>query len=144
MTRTEELVWAAKVKNPEWNAQTIATELDIAEGTVAKILAKSGSAEPERVRLLKQGVALTSGDRNKTYGDPYDNLDACAQLWSAYMSAKFQLPETFRFTAEDVAHFMTLVKMTRTFYGAYHPDNYVDSGTYQAIAGECRMQEERG
>jgi hypothetical protein len=144
MTKNEELVWSTAVSHPEWGAREIAIMLSMSESEVAKILSKAGSAEPERVRLLKLGIGLTAGDRNKTYGEPYDNLDACAQLWSAYMSAKYSLPETFRMTAEDVGHLMSLVKMTRTFYGAYHPDNYVDSSTYQAIAGECRMLEERG
>jgi hypothetical protein len=142
MTKIEELVWKAKIKNPEWDPKTIATETGVSENEVLKILSKSGSAEPERVRLLKQGVVLTTNERNKTYGSPYENLNACAQLWNAYMSAKFNMPETFKFTAEDVAHFMTLVKMSRMFYGSYHADNYIDSATYQAIAGECRLRYE--
>jgi hypothetical protein len=101
---------------------------------------------PERIRLLRAGIELTAGDRNRAYGPPYDNLDACAQVMSAYLRAKFggQLVDVdlFRLTAEDVAHFMQIVKMTRTFYGPYHPDNYLDNAVYGAIAGECRMFEE--
>ncbi len=99
--------------------------------------------EPERIRLLKKGIELTGGDRNETYGPPWDNLTACAQLWGAYITAKYGVSGTCDMTAEDVAHMMQLVKMTRTFYGPYHADNYLDNATYGAIAGECRQHEEK-
>jgi hypothetical protein len=140
MTHSEELVWKEKIANPGATAESIARSLCFDESYVAKVLAKSGRAEPERIRLLKKGMALTSGDRNETYGPPWENLTDCAQLWEAYLGAKFGVE--FTLTAEDVAHMMQLVKMTRTFYGRYHPDNYVDNATYGAIAGECRMIEE--
>jgi hypothetical protein len=140
MTRNEELIWKEKLWNPDATAESIALSLDLDEGYVATVLAKSGSAEPERIRLLKKGMALTGGDRNETYGPPWENLTACAQVWEAYIGAKFGAE--FKLTAEDVAHMMQLVKMTRTFHGRYHPDNYVDNATYGAIAGECRQFEE--
>jgi hypothetical protein len=97
--------------------------------------------EPERIRLLEKGIELTGGDRNETYGPPWDNLTACAQLWEAYIGAKFGAE--LKMTAEDVAHMMQLVKMTRTFHGSYHADNYLDNAVYGAIAGECRQHEEK-
>ena len=141
MTPTEKLIWKTALKNPAWGAPEISVALDIAEDLVVKTLAKSGSAKPERIRLLERGIELTGGDRNKTYGPPWENLTACAQMWEAYVNAKFNLD--LKLTAEDVAHMMTLVKMTRTFYGSYHADNYLDGAVYQAIAGECRLEEER-
>ena len=96
---------------------------------------------PERVRLLKKGIELTAGDRDKTYGPPWDNLTACAMVWEAYLSAKMNVE--VRLVAEDVAHMMQLVKMTRTFHGSYHADNYLDNAVYGAIAGECRKYEEQ-
>jgi len=98
---------------------------------------------PERIRLLKRGIDLTSGDRNEAYGPPYDNLTACAEMWRSYVVAKYGHATAMYFSAEDVAHMMTLVKMTRTFHGSYHADNYLDGAVYQAIAGECRLEEER-
>jgi len=97
--------------------------------------------EPERIRLLKKGIELTGGDRNETYGPPWDNLTACAQLWEAYLDAKFDECRV-KLTAEDVAHMMVLVKMARTFYGTYHEDSALDGAVYMAIAGECRQYEE--
>jgi hypothetical protein len=142
MTPSEETIWREKVANPDATAHEIAHKYSLSESYVAGVLGKSGDAEPERIRLLRRGAELTAGDRNKTYGPPYDNLDACAQVWSAYITAKYGAAEVFRLTAEDVAHMMQLVKMTRTFHGAYHADNYLDNAVYGAIAGECRMIEE--
>ena len=103
----------------------------------------AATPEPERVSILQEGARLTSGDRDRTYGPPYTNLAAGAKVLTAYMVAKGLMQEGKELVAEDVAHFMSLVKITRTFHGGYHRDNYVDSGTYQAIAGECRQEEER-
>lgn len=102
--------------------------------------------DPERIRLLKRGIELTGGDRNKTYGPPHANLSACAMVWEAYLTAKYDnqlaLLGRAHLTAEDVAHMMQLVKMTRTFSPGYHADNYLDNAVYGAIAGECRQTEE--
>ena len=147
MNEPEKRVWETQISHPAWDAHAIAEHLNMSHSFVAKVLAKSGSAEPERIRLLKKGIELTGGDRTKTYGPPYDNLNACAVVWGAYLYAKHGGktvdPMQFELTAEDVAHMMTLVKMTRTFHGTYHADNYLDNAVYGAIAGECRLEEER-
>jgi hypothetical protein len=109
--------------------------------------------KPTRVMMLEVAKTLTGGDRNKAYGPPYDNLSDCAELWNAYINTKAACIEetadgSYRVVlrAEDVAWLMTLVKMTRSFQSGYHPDNYIDSAAYSAIAGECREIEgaERG
>jgi hypothetical protein len=154
MGAVEELVWERLVKlwtnhgqlpSAELLAETCNVEVDYAQriidriGTPKEVL--EGTKDmPERARLLSRGLELTNGDRNKTYGPPWNNLTDCAQLWEAYLAAKYGIG--FSLVAEDVAHMMQLVKITRTFHGAYHDDNYVDNATYGAIAGECRKIEE--
>ena len=144
MTPSEETIWKHKVAEPSASAKDIARLYCLDLDYVESVLAKAGPADkrPERVRLLERGIELTSGDRDKTYGDPWSNLTSCAQLWEAYLSAK--LSHDIKLVAEDVAHMMQLVKMTRTFYGRYHDDNYLDNAVYGAIAGECRKYEETG
>ena len=107
--------------------------------------------KPTRVQTLETAISLTGGDRNKAYGPPYDNLSDCANLWNTYINTKAACIEatadgSYRVVlrAEDVAWMMTLVKMTRSFQSGYHPDNYIDSAAYSAIAGECREIEESG
>lgn len=101
--------------------------------------------KPTRVRTLETAIKLTGGDRNKSYGPPFDNLSDCAQLWNAYINTKRDCIEAaadgsyaVHLRAEDVAWLMTLVKMTRSFQSGYHADNYTDAAAYSAIAGECR------
>ena len=132
------------MENPDATAPEIARMYCLDLSYVESVLAKAGPADDlsERVRLLQRGIELTAGDRNKTYGNPWSNLTSCAKLWEAYLSAK--LHEDIKLVAEDVAHMMQLVKMTRTFHGRYHADNYLDNAVYGAIAGECRKYEETG
>lgn len=101
--------------------------------------------KPTRVQTLETAIKLTGGDRNKSYGPPYDNLSDCANLWNAYINSKLGciVPKgdggyEVRLNAEDVSWLMVLVKMTRSFNPGYHPDNYTDAAAYSAIAGECR------
>lgn len=98
-----------------------------------------------RADMLRQAASLTTGDRNKTYGHPHDNMQAAADLITAYLKNKYAEvlgQSNFAITAEDAAHFMTLFKMVRTMQGKFHADNYIDSACYEAIAGECRFIDE--
>lgn len=113
----------------------------------------SEEVKPTRVTMLEVAKVLTGGDRNKSYGPPFDNLSDCSALWNAYINSKWgclkvQADGSYRvdLNSEDVAWMMTLVKMTRSFQPGYHPDNYIDSAAYAAIAGECReiLEQERG
>lgn len=120
----------------EWADETIA---------IAAEDASRATAKPTRVHTLETAIKLTGGDRNKSYGPPFDNLSDCANLWNAYMNTKFgclavQADGSYKVVlkAEDIAWMMTLVKMTRSFQPGYHPDNYTDAAAYSAIAGECR------
>ncbi len=109
--------------------------------------------KPTRVQTLETAIQLTGGDRNKSYGPPFDNLSDCADLWNAYINTKWDCIEVtadgsyrVNLNAEDVAWMMTLVKMARSFQPGYHPDNYTDAAAYSAIAGECReiqMEEDK-
>lgn len=100
-----------------------------------------------RIEILAEASRLTGSDRNKEYGEPKDNLDATALLWSAYLKAKYggKLPGTnvpedslsmFELTAEDVAWLNVLQKISRQFFGANKPDTFIDAAAYAAIAGE--------
>lgn len=151
MNLLDERVWKVMREYPAATIEDIARFLNADVDAVSAIMKRVGTPRetrtgaPERQHILETGLKLTVGERDATYGPPYTNLDATAQMLSAYITAKFDgatITETFRLTAEDVAHFMQLVKMVRTFHGAYHRDNYIDNAAYAAIAGECRLTEE--
>lgn len=103
---------------------------------------------PKRVQILTAGAALTTGDRQKVYGEAYDNMKHFAGLLSAYFADKIREEgnegmNRFLFSTEDAAMIMVLAKNSRIAVGkSYHEDNYVDGATYTAIAGEARDKEE--
>jgi hypothetical protein len=150
MDAREELVWKYIVSmGGVASAKKVAKNCDVTVSYAQSIIDRIGTPKevldaaqqkPERVRLLQRGIELTSGDRNKTYGAPWNNLTSCAQMWEAYLGSKYGFE--VHLVAEDVAHLMQLVKMTRTFNGDYHADNYLDNAVYGAIAGECRQIED--
>lgn len=152
----EQRVWAYLLANKFAEAGDIAINCDVSLafaqscidriGTPREVFEREAAneAKPTRVNTLETAIKLTGGDRNKSYGPPYDNLSDCAHLWNAYINAKqaciVRSKDSYevKLKAEDVAWLMTLVKMTRSFNKGYHPDNYTDAAAYSAIAGECR------
>jgi hypothetical protein len=146
MSDDEERVWRYIVANPSAGAEVIAfccdVPLELAQscldriGTPRDVLL--GHLKPTRVQTLETAISLTSGDRNKSYGPPINNLTDCAELWNAYINTKYKTADALKLNAEDVAWMMVLLKMTRSFQPGYHADNYTDATAYSAIAGECR------
>ena len=84
----------------------------------------------ERELLLDEAATLVSSDRNKDYGDPKDNFEDTAALWSTYKGVTF--------TAHDVAVMMILVKVGRLSTSPGKWDNWVDIAGYAALGGEVR------
>lgn len=86
-----------------------------------------------REHILQEGIRLTVGDRNVSYGNPNVNFLHMAGLLTAYFRHKI----TYEFSAEDAAMIMALAKTSRIAGGSFKLDNYIDGATYLAIAGEC-------
>lgn len=95
--------------------------------------------------MLKTAIALTAGDRDKEYGEPHDNFTAAAGLFQAYLLGKYrgQIVDELQLSlsAEDIAWFNVLQKISRTFSGNVKPDTYIDAAAYAAIAGECAQED---
>jgi len=88
----------------------------------------------ERERVLLDGIELTGGDRNRTYGAPAPNLSLQMQLWESYKAVAADKHSA----AHDAAMQHVFAKIARIASGKRgHRDNYVDSATYIAIAYEC-------
>lgn len=86
--------------------------------------------------ILRHGIELTEGDRNKAYGDPYDNLTCFADLVDSYLKG-LGWESNDSLDAVDGSVIMNLAKISRIAANKDHEDNYVDAATYMAIAGEC-------
>lgn len=97
---------------------------------------------PERVKIMLDGAALTSGPRDGTYGRPQFNMACSAALKEVFWT--FQAQSARRMTlAEREAIDMVLTKLGRIATGPkVHRDNYVDGSTYFAIAGESAQDQE--
>lgn len=89
-------------------------------------------SKPDRVQILEEGIALTSGARDLEYGSPLLNLSCAGELKAVirkYAARKLH-------PAELEALDQVLTKMSRIVTGAPKRDTYVDGATYFAIAGE--------
>lgn len=104
---------------------------------------------PLRAQFLQKAIDMTLGARQDSYGSFYANMDATAGLFTAYCKAKYGEcmvgEDAFTFTAQDVAFFLSLLKMARTFQSARpHEDNYIDGACYFAMAGEAATEDDDG
>ena len=166
ISEEERRIWAYLLNNRTANAIEVGLNCDVPTEMAQRCIDRIGTprevfeqeerqreVKPTRVQTLETAIKLTGGDRDKSYGPPFDNLSDCSTLWNAYINSKWgclkvQADGSYKvdLNAEDVAWMMTLVKMTRSFQGGYHPDNYTDAAAYSAIAGECReiqMEEDK-
>lgn len=90
-------------------------------------------SEQNRRAVLLEAEEAVCSDRNKDYGDPEDNFDDIARLWSAYMRSDgcgdYAFPP---FTRADVAVLMMLVKVARMKTSPELKDHWVDIAGYAA------------
>lgn len=93
----------------------------------------------DRIDILNEAIKLTKGDRQEEYGSFQQNMDDTADLWNSYIRCKYSVTSEITLTGSDVAFFMTLHKMVRTFQEEANPklDTYVDAACYAAMAGEA-------
>lgn len=74
-------------------------------------------------------VDSTVEDRQARYGHPKDNFARCAELWNAYLHAKYGITYNVGMTAEDVGHLLILLKQSREMH-AHDDDNIHDIAGY--------------
>ena len=79
--------------------------------------------------LLKEALALTTGERRDAYGHPSDNLGRTARLMDAYLDG-LKRP----LTIGDVAALMTCLKLARLHQPPDHYDSRLDIAGYMNAA----------
>jgi len=89
-----------------------------------------------RKDILNKAIELTYGDRDKDYGDPYDNMLRTAKLWSTYLGVDIR--------PDQVAILFTLAKISRLANTPEHLDSFIDSAAYMAIAAEVGKSTVKG
>ena len=108
---------------------------DIKEETEQRKAAEREAAKPLRHKILDSAINHVAVDRNKSYGEPRDNLGNTAMLWNSYLAGKYGYEFQINLTAEDVAWLNSLQKTSRS-YNDKSRDTYEDAAGYAAIAGE--------
>lgn len=107
------------------SAQSIEDEMD--DQTIL-----AAAAEPFRAALLREAKELTCGDRNRTYGDPVENMQHIANIFNAWTGRDL--------TATEIAQVHVATKMARRMTTPGHRDSYVDAMAYTGIEYECTVK----
>ena len=82
--------------------------------------------------LLKETIEVITGQREKDYGDKYNNHVNISELWSSYLG--------YKISPHDVAICMALVKIARLKHRRTK-DCYIDIAGYAAIAAEIESKD---
>ena len=120
-------------------ADTETVPAETAEAETETVPEETAEAETERSEkwkdpadlrreILADAAVCVCSDRNRMYGEPEDNFDVIAAMWSAYLGMPV--------TGADVAAMMILFKVAR-IATAEKPsrDSYVDIAEYAACGG---------
>lgn len=86
-------------------------------------------------RLLEAAIEATTGARNADYGNPWDNHNRTAELWSFWLRHSKGIDVIL--TDLDVCMFNMLQKISRLTNGVEHYDSWVDLAGYAGNAGVC-------
>ena len=88
-----------------------------------------------RAEILDAAKVCVCGDRENEYGSPENNFQRIADLWSVYKDVKF--------TSNDVAMMMALLKIARIKTGTGKEDSYIDLAGYAACGAEISTNNEK-
>jgi len=101
--------------------------------------------EPEQTSLrrsvLMEAADLVDGDRNNQYGDPIGDFRCTADMWSAYLRRRDDVPANFALSPHDVAAMMSLLKISRIGWSPQKRDHWADLAGYAACGFDCAERE---
>lgn len=89
--------------------------------------------ETKREFILDSAKSLVVGDRNKQYGEPYDDFKKVSDALNAY---GFKGPDGRDMMPCDVAFFQSLVKLSRIIQSPIKDDSWIDLAGYAACGAE--------
>lgn len=82
--------------------------------------------------LLDEAKRLVCGDRNAQYGDPTQDFDRVAAMWTALFGRTF--------TNHEVAMAMACLKLSRLTHSPDKADSWADLAGYAACGYECTVE----
>ena len=141
---TEEKVFAYLIDNPLATADDITKAVGCSYSYASKTLKRVGTPkevfvkekfkkEANRSVLLAEASSLTSGERNKDYGDPVENMTDIASIFNAITGHDIK--------PSEVPMFHIATKLARRRTSPLKRDHYVDIMAYVGIAYECEVEE---
>lgn len=89
----------------------------------------------ERTRLLADATEIINGDRNVQYGEPSQDFERTALLWTVYLSGRSVVQ------SHDVAAMMCLLKLSRITWSPEVRDHWVDLAGYAACGFETTVHD---
>ena len=97
-----------------------------------------------RKAILDEASSLVNGDRNETYGDPYDDYMKVSKMWNAYLEGLMKRRGinvspalTDLIEPHDAIAMMVLLKTARIANAPGHQDNWVDLAGYAACGWDA-------
>lgn len=84
--------------------------------------------------ILMEAADLVDGDRNAQYGDPRQDFQRTATMWSAYLGAQI--------APHDVAAMMAMLKLSRIRWSPGKRDSWADLAGYAACGWDCARPDE--
>ena len=84
-----------------------------------------------RSAFLETVNALITGDRNVQYGEPTQDFERTARLWSVYLDKDL--------SPHDVAVCQILLKISRITHNPTKEDSWIDIAGYAACGWECLL-----
>jgi hypothetical protein len=94
-----------------------------------------------RRTVLETAIKTICEDRLDQYGDPENNFQTIADMWTTYLRAAEVISPTTDavIMPHDVAAMMCMLKLARVATGAAKLDNWVDLAGYAALGGEMEQ-----
>ena len=86
-----------------------------------------------REKLLMDAADLVANNRNKEYGEPFENLSRTASMFKAYLGER----NGHSLEAHDIAVFGIILKLGRLSHNQHKADSWADIAGYAAIGYEC-------
>lgn len=97
-----------------------------------------------RAQVLDGAKACVLANRNVEYGEPEDNFQRIADLWTAWLWSRGLLPRTQRLMRHDVAIMCGQIKEARIAESPEKLDHWVDLAGYAACGYKVATNSQQG
>ncbi len=92
---------------------------------------------PKQLSILEEAEKLINGDRQQSYGHPYDDYQVTAAMWRAMMIRRYGIDVPL--TPDFACLMMAAMKISREA-GQHKRDNLVDMAGYAGCVEKCLVR----